>query len=651
MRSVNAFSCYAGHETDVVLPNLTFGRRTLPEERVYAVSTWVQSLQNYDRTGPEDGQSSRDCLLLPSIAHITPKRAEYYTALEHRGRRRLPSFGGRSTLRSRVRLDNLISASAPRALARLPVSEQLVWVGIDEPARVYRPWSSRSWDSLFSGSTLLDNEKYDATDLDDDFGDFHEDYAGLYATQEQLRTLQARHPLPSIPGERYWKSRWYRYMTAYRWLMALVLLSNVGVMIAVISLHVAGRALLAYPQAAIATGANLLTTILMRQEHVINVFYHLACALPQRSPLQVRKFAARLTYNYGGVHAGAAISALLWYTIYAAMVGRHLHGTDAQVKAVSAITAGILVLFVALIVLSHPSIRRRYHNQWELSHRYGGWTAVALVWAQPLLVATADAGTAHQHLARTLLHLPNFYFLLIITICLLYPWLRLKRLPVRATYLSTHATGLNFTDRTMPTCRGVRLARNPFLENHGFATIPNAPPPAPTKTNHNHAPSSDPEKGYTILISNAGDFTRTLIQHPPSKIWLRGAPTTGVMCLSSLFRPLVIVATGSGIGPCLSFLNTHHGHPLRVLWSARCPAKTYGNGVVREVLRADPRAVVVDTGAVGCARVDLVGLAFALVREVRAEAVMVISNPKVTGEVVCGMERKGVAAFGAVFDS
>ncbi|TKA41200.1 hypothetical protein B0A54_07722 [Friedmanniomyces endolithicus] len=602
------------------LPAFNFGRKTLPEEREYTVTTWIQGMQNFDRIGPQLGQSSRDCLLPPDTAHITPTRAEYYTGPEYFGRRRTPSFGGRSPLRSTKRLYNSVSMSAPRVLARLPVSEQLVWVGIDEPTRVYRPRSSRSWSSLSSGSTLLNNEKYDVTDLDDDFGDFHEEYAGLCATQEQLRALQTRYPLPSIPGEKYWKSLWYRHITAYRWLMAIVLLSNLLVMTTV---------------AATATGANLLTTTLMRQEHVINFFYHLACALPRRTPLGVRKFAARLTYNYGGVHAGSAMSALLWYVVYAILVSRDFHGTNAQVKAVSAITAGIVVLFVALTVLSHPSIRRRYHNQWELSHRYGGWTAVALVWP----------------LAETLLHLPTFYFLVAITICLLYPWLRLKRLPVSATYLSTHATRLNFTDRTIPTCRGIRLARNPLLENHGFATIPHAPPLPPNNLKTTQASSSDPEKGYTILISNAGDFTRTLIHSPPSKIWLRGAPTTGVMRLSSLFRPLVIVATGSGIGPCLSFLNTHHGHPLRVLWSARCPAKTYGNGVVREVLRADPRAVVVDTGAVGCARVNLVGLAFALVREVGAEAVMVISNPKVTGEVVFGMERRGVAAFGAVFDS
>ncbi|KAK0286656.1 hypothetical protein LTR35_002017 [Friedmanniomyces endolithicus] len=491
MRSVNTFSCYAGHET---------GSKEDSSRGAYVRSIDLDpKLAKSDRIGPQGEQSSRECLLPPDIAHITPKRAEYYTALEHRGRRRLPSFGGRFTPRSRIRLDSVVSASALRVLARLPVSEQLAWVGIDEPARVYRPWSSRGWDSFSSGSTLLDNEKYEVTDLDNDFVDFREDYAGLYATQEQLRTLQAQRPLPLIPGERYWKS---------------------------LCLHAAGRTLLTYPQAAAATGANLLTTILMRQEHVINVFYHLACALPQHTPLQVRRFAASLTYNYGGVRAGAAISALLWYTVYAAMVGRHFHGTDAQVKAVSAITAGILVLFVTLILLSHPSIRRHYHNQWELSHRYGGWTAVALVWAQTLLVEVTDAHTTHQPLAKTLLHLPTFYFLLVIMMCLLYPWLRLKRLPVRATYLSTHATRLNFTDRTMPTCRGVRLTRNPFLENHGFATIPNAPPLPQTKRNPNHASSLDPEKGYSILISNAGDFTRTLIQHPPSKTAQESAPAS-----------------------------------------------------------------------------------------------------------------------------
>ncbi|TKA79284.1 hypothetical protein B0A55_04252 [Friedmanniomyces simplex] len=489
-------------------------------------------------------------------------------------------IGSRTRTRARLWLHDTTSVASPGILARLPVTDQLAWIGVNKPAKVFKPWRrSHSWSSLSSNSTLLDDDKDDEIDDEELFGDFHEDYTDFIATHEQLQALQAR------------------------WLMALVFLLSIAVMATMISLHAAKRASVTYQQAATATGASLLAAVLMRQEHVINLIYHLTCALPQRTPLGVRKLAAKLTYNNGGVHAGSAVSALLWYVAYAVLVNRQFHGSTAQVSAVSAITAAIIVLFVGLIALSHPSIRRHYHNQWELTHRY----------AQTFLLAIADARASHRPLGKILLHLPTFWFLLLLTTCLIYPWLRLRRLPVHTTRLSAHATHLHF-----PTRR--RL-----------------PPAVP---------------GYNILVSNAGDFTRALIHNPPARTWLRGAPTTGVMRLSSLFAPLVIVATGSGIGPCLSFLNLNHGHPMRILWSARCPEKTYGHGVLRDVLRADRNAVVVDTGAVvGGGRVNLVGLAFALAAETGAEGVMVISNPRVTKEVVCGMERRGIAAFGAVFDS
>ena len=47
----------------------------------------------------------------------------------------------------------------------------------------------------------------------------------------------------------------------------------------------------------------------------------------------------------------------------------------------------------------------------------------------------------------------------------------------------------------------------------------------------------------------------------------------------------------------------------------------------------------------------MVALTYQLYREFDAEAVFVISNPKVTRKVVYGMETRGVAAYGAIFDS
>lgn len=72
---------------------------------------------------------------------------------------------------------------------------------------------------------------------------------------------------------------------------------------------------------------------------------------------------------------------------------------------------------------------------------------------------------------------------------------------------------------------------------------------------------------------------------------------------------------------------------------------------MREVFCADAKAVVVDSKAEGCGRVDLVGLVWGLFMEERAQGVVVISNPRVTEEVVYELERRGVPAFGAVFDS
>jgi hypothetical protein len=67
------------------------------------------------------------------------------------------------------------------------------------------------------------------------------------------------------------------------------------------------------------------------------------------------------------------------------------------------------------------------------------------------------------------------------------------------------------------------------------------------------------------------------------------------------------------------------------------------------VYKADPEAVVWNTRESG--RPDLVEMASHAMKEVDAEAVIIISNETVTRLVVGAMERKGVPAFGAIWDS
>ena len=42
----------------------------------------------------------------------------------------------------------------------------------------------------------------------------------------------------------------------------------------------------------------------------------------------------------------------------------------------------VLALLVSMVTFAYPSFRVKYHDHFEAIHRFAGWTAVALVWAQ-----------------------------------------------------------------------------------------------------------------------------------------------------------------------------------------------------------------------------------------------------------------------------
>jgi hypothetical protein len=87
----------------------------------------------------------------------------------------------------------------------------------------------------------------------------------------------------------------------------------------------------------------------------------------------------------------------------------------------------------------------------------------------------------------------------------------------------------------------------------------------------------------------------------------------------------------------------------RVIWSTPNPMATYGESIVNAVKDVDPRALIWDTRKEG--RPDLVRMAYEMYVAEQAEAVFVISNPKLTRKVVYGMESRGIPAFGPVWDS
>ena len=118
--------------------------------------------------------------------------------------------------------------------------------------------------------------------------------------------------------------------------------------------------------------------------------------------------------------------------------------------------------------------------------------------------------------------------------------------------------------------------------------------------------------------------------------------------IETLFKAVVYIATGSGIGPVLPHLLAQQ-IPIRLIWSTRSPRATYGDALVDEILAAQPDALIWDTDVSG--KPDLVKLAYCAVQSFGAEAVICISNQTLTERVVEEMEARGIPAYGAIWDS
>lgn len=117
-----------------------------------------------------------------------------------------------------------------------------------------------------------------------------------------------------------------------------------------------------------------------------------------------------------------------------------------------------------------------------------------------------------------------------------------------------------------------------------------------------------------------------------------------------LFPRIVLLTMGSGIGPCLSFIEDEKRPTMRVLWQTRDPAVTYDARVMELVRKMDPDPMIIDAWD-GGGRRDLLPIAVRLYHKFNAEAVGVISNEVLTKTLVHELESQGIPAYGPIFDS
>ncbi|KAF2102347.1 hypothetical protein NA57DRAFT_32934 [Rhizodiscina lignyota] len=450
-----------------------------------------------------------------------------------------------------------------------------------------------------------------------------------------LEAAKVKQQKPQLPPKR--NGKWFRNLrhivfTAYRRLFSVVFAAN---LIAVIVLASTNRIIGTQniQHLAIAVSANLFVATAIRQEYIINIVFRTCWLVPLSAPLSIRRTLAKC-YEYGGVHSGAAMSGTLWFLLLACNVYRSFAIKELDSVPIVITTSILLSTFALIITFAHPRIRTAMHDVFERTHRWAGWTASAVFWVEIIMLVWELHGRPEgAAFMKALAQQPSFWLLFLTTCHAFHPWLRLRRWTFEHERLSSHAIKLTF-DRPIHNFSGINLSKSPLKEWHPFATFPR----------------DDGKQGGSLIISNAGDFTSDVINNPQKQYWVKGLPRHGPMSMAQVFRSVVFVTTGSGIGPCLTFLaDGSRRQPVRILWSTPSPMVTFGEKMCNTVKSIDPNAMIIDTRKDG--RPNLPEMAYQLYMEAGAEAVFVLSNAKLTKRVKYAMESRGIPAYGPIFDS
>lgn len=427
---------------------------------------------------------------------------------------------------------------------------------------------------------------------------------------------QDKAPLPAWSGPVRQALRHPRAMPYNRLVLGVVL---VNLAIALVGRRWWDDADTALPVLGLLAQANIALSILFRQQAVINTLGRVATAAPPTWPLWLRWALAKF-YHHGGLHVGTALAGTAWYLAFVAVLLPH----GSAPLAARLVVLLVLLLLLVILVLASPWVRHRLHDGFEVSHRFGGWASLALVWLSSWLLEP-DLGA--------LVTDPAVWLLIAATLGVAWPWIRLRRVSVIVESPSTHVALVTLVGEPTPDRGTTRaISRHPLAGWHQFANIP----------------ARQDGAGHRMAISRAGDWTSQFIAAPPPTVWVRGVPTIELANVWRLFGRTVFVATGSGIAPILGHLLDADAR-THLVWVTRNPRRTYGDGLVQEILDRQPDATIWDTDSLG--KPDVLRLAYAAYVSSGAEAVICVSNRTVTWDLVHALERRGIPAFGPIFDS
>ncbi|KAJ1393982.1 hypothetical protein SESBI_34520 [Sesbania bispinosa] len=385
-------------------------------------------------------------------------------------------------------------------------------------------------------------------------------------------------------------------------------------------------------RAALFSIGNILALTLCRSEAFLRVVFWLSVKILGRSwvPLFLKTATTSLLQSLGGIHSGCGVSSIAWLVYALVLTLKDRDNTSPEIIAVSSAILGLLCLSS---LAAFPLVRHLHHNVFERSHRFAGWMALCLLWAFIMLTISYDPKTKSysNEIGSRLIKSQEFWLTVTITILIIMPWLTVRRVPVKVSTASGHASIIKFEGGIKAGILG-RISPSPLSEWHAFGII------------------SDGKKEHMMLAGAVGDFTKSLVSDPPTHLWVRQVHFASLPYLVNMYGRVLLVATGSGICVFLSFLLQPCKADVCLLWVAKGVEQNYGKEI-KEMVSRHPRDQVIihDTGVLG--RPNVSELSVSSAKNWGAEVVIVTSNPEGSRDVVNACKAAGIAAFGPIWDS
>ena len=392
---------------------------------------------------------------------------------------------------------------------------------------------------------------------------------------------------------------------------------------------------------AIFSVSNILVAILVRNELILHLLYRLAVWTSIK--IVHGKYYLNSGVDYiGGVHASCATWGFLWLIVD--VLQQFGNPSDPLSMAtsndpISIATSSILLTLLFIIILAAtPPFRHKFHDTFEISHRYLGWTCLSILvlhqFRFQFIIALNQA-----YPLETLLTNPVLLMIALMILSIFLPWISVQCFD----NFRMHCPSQGVLVVTLPGSADVgTFARISLdgIEWHSFSV-------AETRFCKETA-----ESEIHLIIGAVGDWTKNLIRQVekgnlPKRIWVRRVKPPGFMFSINAYSRVVVIATGAGIAPVIPHV-IKNSHKLCIVWIGNEHEQTYGKELW-SLLDSHPRCNIFDTGMHG--RPNVEQLAIQAVQDFRAQAVFCVSNKAVTSDVIKACLAKGIPAYGASWDS